>query len=172
MSESNAFKKVSPFEISGNPFDMLNNDWMLITAGDIKGFNMMTASWGGFGILWGKPVAYCVIRPQRYTYQFMEKGDRYTLSFYDDEHRAALNLCGEASGRDIDKVKKTGLTPVAGEHGGVYFSEARLVMECVKIYWNDLDPKNFIDPSIAGNYKDHDYHRLYVGEIKNCLVRK
>lgn len=150
---------------------MLDKEWMLITAGDIKSFNTMTASWGGFGILWGKPVGYCVIRPQRYTYQFMEKTDRYTLSFYGEEHRAALNLCGGTSGRDGDKAAKAGLTPVEGEQGGVYFSQARLVMECVKIYFNDLDPKNFLDPSISQNYRDKDYHRLYVGEIKNCLVK-
>jgi len=165
------FRAISPFDVDGNPFRMLDKDWMLITAGDMGSFNMMTASWGGFGILWDKPVAYCVIRPQRHTYTFMEKASRFTLSFFTEEHREALNICGSMSGRNVDKVKESGLTPVAGKPGGVYFVQARLVMECTKIYFNDIDPRNFLDPGIAGNYPKKDYHRLYVGEIKECLVR-
>lgn len=166
------FRKITAFDVEGNPFHMLDRDWMLITAGDLKSFNMMTASWGGFGILWGKPVAYCVIRPQRHTRKFMDGSDRFTLSFYSEEHRAALDLCGSKSGRDLDKAAATGLTPVAGGHGGVYFSQARLVMECRKIYFNDLVPEHFLDKSIERNYAAKDYHRLYVGEILGCLERQ
>lgn len=168
---SGDFREISVFDAGLDPFKGLDRDWMLITAGKPGDFNMMTASWGGFGILWGKPVAYCVIRPQRHTYKFMEKADRFTLSFYAEEHREALNICGSKSGRDIDKAAATGLTPVAGKHGGVYFGQARLVMECRKIYFSDLDPRNFLDPSIEGNYKAKDYHRLYVGEILGCLAK-
>ena len=165
------FRKADVFGIKENVFKLLDKDWMLITAGTGESFNTMTASWGGFGIMWGKPVAHCVIRPQRYTREFMEKSTHFTLSFFDEKYRKALNLCGAKSGRSVDKVKETGLTPVRAESGAVYFAEARMVFECRKIYFSDFDPKNFLDPAIAKNYSSKDYHRLYMGEILSCLVR-
>lgn len=170
MTESK-FKEVKPAEIQGNPFHMIDKQWFLITAGNLKSFNTMTASWGGMGILWNKPVAFCFVRPQRYTYQFMEKSDTFTMSFLGKEHRDKLNFCGKYSGRDVDKIQKTGLLPVETKEGLVYFEQADLVMECRKIYFSDLDPSHFLDPSIQKNYPINDYHRLYIGEIQKCLVK-
>ena len=75
----------APEEIQGNVFSMIGSDWMLVTAGDNEKYNTMTASWGGMGVLWGKPAAFVFIRPQRYTYTFLEKTDRFTLSFFGEE---------------------------------------------------------------------------------------
>ncbi|MCK4301464.1 MAG: flavin reductase family protein [candidate division Zixibacteria bacterium] len=144
---------------------------MLITAGTPQAFNTMTASWGGFGVLWNKHICWCVIRPQRFTYQFMEKAARFTLSFFEEEYRDALKLCGTKSGRDGDKVAQAGLTPRETESGSVFFDQARLVIECRKIYFQDLDPDNFLDPRIHDEYPDRDYHRMYLGEIERCLAR-
>lgn len=144
---------------------------MLVTAGNIDSYNTMTASWGGLGVLWGKDIAFCVIRPGRYTYEFMEKADTFTLSFFGNEYKKALSFCGSHSGRDCDKAKETGLTPVESENGSVYFGEARLVLECKKIYFDDINPENFIDPDIDSNYPKKDYHRMYVGEIVNVLAK-
>jgi len=165
------FNKILPKDINDNPFKALDDDWMLVTAGDLKSYNTMTASWGGFGVLWGKNIAICVIRPGRYTYGFMEKSDTFTLSFFSDKYKKALVFCGSNSGRDFDKARETGLTAVETENGSVYFSEARLVLECKKIYFDDINPENFLDPEIASHYPEKDYHRMYIGEIVNVLKK-
>lgn len=167
MSE---FKEIKPTQIEGNIFDLIGRQWMLVTAGTRDKFNTMTASWGGAGILWGKPVAFSFIRPQRYTYEFMQKHDGYTLSFYDEKYRDALNLCGSRSGRDTDKVKETGLTPAfCGDT--VYFEEAKLVLVCRKLYTQHLSLDCFTDREAAGSYTGDDLHHVYVGEIEKVLVK-
>lgn len=166
------YRKIDPVEITDNTFKLIGSDWMLITAGPIDAYNTMTASWGGFGILWGKPVCWCVVRPQRYTYEFMEKAENFTLSFFGEEYRKALEICGTKSGRDIDKAAETGLTPVSGEASGTTaFKEARMIIECRKIYFQDIDPANFLDASIDQNYPQKDYHRMYIGEVTSCLIK-
>lgn len=165
------FKTIDVTKLDESAFRLMGSDWMLITAGNPQSFNTMTASWGGLGVIWNKNVCYCVIRPQRYTYQFVEKSDCFTLSFFGEEYRDALNFCGSNSGRDVDKVAKTGLTPVAADSGTVYFKEARIVLECRKIYYQDLNPDNFLVPEIHECYSDGDYHRMYIGEVLSCLVR-
>lgn len=167
----NEFTEILPEQLDENAIKLIGSEWMLITAGRMDSFNTMTASWGGLGVLWNKPVCYTVIRPQRYTYGFMEQSAYFTLSFFDLDYRKALELCGTKSGRDVDKCKETGLTPVRSGCGAVYFDEARIVMECRKIYIQDIDPEGFIDPTIAENYPEKDYHRMYVGEIMKCWVR-
>jgi flavin reductase (DIM6/NTAB) family NADH-FMN oxidoreductase RutF len=152
-------------ELTENVFKLIGDRWMLITAGDRDGFNTMTASWGGLGVLWGMPVATCYIRPHRYTYGFMEKGQYYTLSFYPESFRKQLAICGTKSGRDIDKVKECGFTPAFTPEGAVYFEEAELVLVCKKIYFADFDPGHFLDVRIAEQYHPDDYHRMYIGEI-------
>ena len=166
----NRFKIISPEEVRDNPFTLVGKDWMLITAGSEDGFNTMTGAWGGMGILWGKQVCFCVIRPTRHTYGFMEKSGLFTLAFFEERYRDILTYCGSKSGRDVDKVTETGLTPVFS-NGAVYFGEARLVLVCRKIYYQDIVPDHFLDPGIDGFYPLKDYHRMYVGEITACLER-
>lgn len=165
------FKEIAPEAVTDNVFKLIGSDWMLIAAGTMKSFNLMTASWGGLGVIWGKKVCWCVIRPHRYTYKFMEKSDFFTLTFFEEKYRDALNFCGTKSGKDVDKVKEAGLTPVEAASGAVYFAQARLVMECRKIYYQDIDPRHFLAPEIADNYPNKDYHRMYLGEIIHCLAR-
>jgi len=166
------FRLIDPQMISDNPFRLIDKEWMLITAGKTESFNTMTASWGGFGVLWNKPVVFCFVRPVRYTYKFMEKSDYFTASFFGREYRKALNYCGKYSGRNVDKMKATGLTPKTSPKGSIYFDEARLVLECRKLYFSDLNPEHFVDPEIIRNYPEADYHRMYVGEITNCFSRE
>jgi len=166
------FKSVNVFEVPDNIFKLISKDWMLITGGTINSFNTMTASWGTFGELWNKKICICFVRPVRYTYKFMEKEDYFTLSFFTERYRKTLNFCGTKSGRDFDKIKETGLTPVESATGSVYFKQARLVFECRKIYIHDLDPTLFLDPKIHESYPDKDYHRMYIGEVINCLMKK
>jgi len=166
------FDTISPYDLSDNVFKLLDKDWMLVTAGRTDDFNTMTASWGHLGIIWNLPVAIAYIRPQRHTYGFANRYDHYTLSFFTERYRSVLQFCGTRSGRDHDKAAETGLTPVQTEKGNVYFEEARMVMECRKIYEDDLKKKNFLDPELASkNYPKNDFHRFYMGEITQILIR-
>jgi flavin reductase (DIM6/NTAB) family NADH-FMN oxidoreductase RutF len=165
------FTETKPELLTDNPFKLIGADWMLITAGSPDSYNTMTASWGGLGVLWERKVCYIFIRPTRHTYAFIERSQDFTISFFEEKYRSALQFCGSHSGRDTDKIKGAGLTPVK-EGGVVYFEEARLVLECRKLYFQDISPECFLDPKIDGMYPMKDYHRMYVGEIRKCLVRE
>ena len=165
----NEFTAITPEELTGNPFQMIGKDWMLITAGNRQKANTMTASWGGVGILWNKPVSYIFVRPTRYTYAFLEQEEGYSLCFFDEEYRDALKVCGTVSGRDRDKIADCGLT-LRYEEGIPYFDQAKTVLFCKKLCYQDMDPAGFIDPTIEGHYHN-DYHRIYVGEITRVLTR-
>ena len=163
------FVEIAPEEWEANAFQKIGRDWMLITAGDRRSVNTMTASWGGLGVLWNANVCFAFVRPTRYTYEFMEREDTFSLSFFDRGYRQALQLCGRVSGRDRDKIAEAGLT-VCHDERAPYFAEAETVLVCRKIYVQDLDPAHFLDPTIATHYTD-DYHRVYVGEIVKVLRR-
>ncbi len=164
------FVEITPEEIQENPFALIGKEWMLITAGQPDSLNTMTASWGGLGVLWNTPVSYCFVRPTRYTYEFLEREEYYTLSFLEAGQRPALQLCGRRSGRDGDKIAEAGLT-VRTDQAAPYFDEAVLTFVCRKMAVQDMDPAGFLDPTIAGHY-NNDYHRVYIGEIVKVLRRK
>jgi flavin reductase (DIM6/NTAB) family NADH-FMN oxidoreductase RutF len=164
------FQTLDPEAVQDNVFKLIGKDWMLITAGIRESFNTMTASWGGMGILWDKKVCFAFVRPTRYTFEFLEKSEVYTFSFLEEQYRDILMYCGTKSGRDVNKVIETNLTPIFG-NGTVFFAEARLVMECRKIYVQDITPGNFLDQTMNEYYPKKDYHRIYVGEIIRCLKR-
>ena len=165
------YTDINPYEMNESPFRLIGSDWMLITAGDKNSFNTMTASWGGLGVLWNKNVCFIFIRPNRYTYEFVEKFETFTLSFFNEDMKDALKICGSKSGRDIDKVSEAGITPVYTESGSVSFQEARLIIECRKLYLQDINPEFFLDPEIDKNYPNKDYHRMYVGEVLSCQLK-
>lgn len=173
MDRLTNFLETSPFNLNDNVFDLLDNQWMLVTAGTPKNFNSMTASWGGFGVLWNKTIATIYIRPQRYTYQFIENNPNFSISFFDEKHRSALNFFGSKSGRDFDKPKETGLTPVITSNNNISYKEARLIIDCKKLYYDDIKPENYIDNNIIDKfYPTKDFHRFYIGEIVSCYTRK
>ncbi len=165
------FREITPSEITNNPFDLIGKDWALVTSGDADKFNTMTVSWGGVGIMWGKPVTYTFIRPQRYTFEFMENNGYFTMSFFDEEQRDALKFCGSKSGRDYDKVKETGLTPAFTEDGVPYFEEAKLVLVCKKLYSQFLNEESVVDADSVNKWYDNDYHKMYVSEIVKVLAK-
>jgi flavin reductase (DIM6/NTAB) family NADH-FMN oxidoreductase RutF len=145
---------------------------MLITAGEPDAFNTMTASWGGLGVLWERKVAFCFVRPTRYTYEFLERSPNFTLSFFAETHRKALSYCGSHSGREKrDKVREAGLT-AAKDGAFLFFEEARMVLACRKLYFQDISPDRFLDDRINDMYPQKDYHRMYAGEIVKCLVKE
>jgi flavin reductase (DIM6/NTAB) family NADH-FMN oxidoreductase RutF len=153
-------------------FRRIGEQWMLLTAGDRTACNTMTASWGGLGVLWGAPVATAYVRPQRYTKEFMDREKTFSLSFYGEEYRKALSLCGAKSGRDVDKVKECGFTVEYGLGGTPYFAQAQLVLICEKQYADELKPEKFIDRSAAEKwYPDRDFHTMYIGKIVEVLKK-
>ncbi len=163
------FKEINPYELNKNAFQMIGKDWFLICAGNENASNCMTASWGQMGVLWNKPVFTCVIRPQRYTYEFAEKNDIISICFFDDVYRASLTFCGRNSGRDVDKLDVTGFVPIYDE-GAVYYRQARLVLICRKIYVSDIKEENFFDKNICESaYPSKDYHRAYTLEVIKAL---
>ncbi len=156
-----------------NPFTAIGQQSMLITAVKADGtFNPMTASWGGVGTLWGRDVCTLYIRPQRHTFAFSEGGTKMSLCFFGDAHKDVLRICGTKSGRDIDKVKTCGLTPVKTREGYVYFAEATDVLLVKKLYAQDIEEGCFIDVDMLKWYDKKDYHRMYICEIEDVLVKK
>ncbi len=150
-----------------NPFGLIGQQWMLITAGNKESFNTMTASWGCLGWLWNKPVAFIFVRPERYTHDFLESGDFVTLSFFPESCRKALQICGTKSGRDCDKVKEAGLIPIALESGAVTFEQASLTVECRKLFKSDMKKSDFIDKEVLAKwYSEAGLHSVYVLEIE------
>ena len=126
-------------------------------------------SWGGFGHLWQREVATIYIRPQRYTKAFVDNNELFTVSFYGEEYRKALQLCGTLSGKDTNKTEQAGLTPYFVE-GTTAFAEAELILVCRKLYHQDMLPELFDDPAVEqAMYPQKDYHTLYIGEIVKVL---
>ena len=165
-------KEIPVSELNLNPYTKIHNDWMLVTAGDASGYNTMTASWGHIGSLWNKPTAICYVRPQRYTKEFIDREDRYTLCFFPQEYHKALGYLGSHSGRDEDKVAAVGLTPAFGEDF-TYFEEAELVLVCRTLYQAPLTEEAFRDKTVMdAMYPDRDFHDLYIGAIEKVLVKE
>lgn len=167
-------KKITINELTDNFFDAIGKEWMLVTAGTEESFNTMTASWGGVGVLWNKPVVFVFVRPERYTHEFMQRGDSFTLSFLGEEHKAIHKVCGSKSGREVDKVAATGLQPIFSERGNVLFGQSRLSLECRKLYVSELKEENFVDASLPRQWYDGGhggYHTVYVAEITDAWVR-
>lgn len=165
------FHTIDPKQISENVFSMIGEQWMLVTAGDGQKCNTMTASWGGLGVLWGKPVATCYIRPQRYTREFLDREEYFTLSFFDQQWHKALTLCGSKSGREVDKVKECGFTVASAECGAPYFDQAQLVLVCRKRFVQAMDPANIPEDVKQQQYPNRDYHFMYIGEIVQVLSK-
>ncbi len=163
-------KTLKPEELQKNPFSLIGKEWMLVTAQKGDKVNTMTAAWGGLGVMWGKNVAFVVIRPGRYTREFVDSADTFSLSFFDGGHKQALGYLGSVSGRDEDKISKVGLT-VAYEQNTPYFGEAKLVLLCRKLYNQTMTPDCFIDKSADEKwYPNKDYHILYIAEIEQVLA--
>lgn len=155
-------------DLSLGAFSLWSGQWILLTAGDFASgkFNTMAIGWGGLGNMWGKPFAHVVVRPSRYTHEFMEKYDTFTISVFSDRHRKAVQLLGAKSGRKGDKIAESGLTPIAsGKIAAPGFEEADLIFECRRIYRDVVDPRGFLDKDIDKKYPLKDYHTIYYGKV-------
>lgn len=163
------YKTVDPKNIKDNLIKCFAEEWALVTAGNNDGYNMMTASWGFVGEMWGNDAACVVIRPQRYTMEFIDKSDYFTISFYGDR-KDIHKVCGSKSGREVNKTAECRLTPVTNEKY-VYFKEARLVLVVKKQFVQQMSEQAFVDGAVLPRYyPDKDYHNMIIGKIEKVLV--
>ena len=166
------FIQTDPKAMNFNPFRTIGEQWMLITAGVSGKVNTMTASWGGAGVLWNRNVVTCYVRPQRYTREFIDVSEYFSISILPEQYRKQLVYCGRVSGRDEDKISACGLT-ICGDYGAPFFEEAETALICRKIYVGELKPEGIQYSEMdAANYPDKDYHIVYIGEITNALIKQ
>ena len=170
-------QKVEIAQLTDNFFETIGKEWMMVCAGNAERYNMMTASWGGIGWLWNKPVAFVFVRPERYTFEFMENRDLMTLSFLGKSVKAReiYNFCGSKSGRDVNKTKESGLTPFSVEEGkAVAFEQARLTLTAKKLYADNLKAESFLDHTLTEKWygKQGGYHKMYIVEITNAWINE
>ncbi len=162
---------IDPMQFKSDLFDLFHRQWLLLTAGDYASgeVNCMTVSWGFLGVIWNRPAALVVVRPQRHTLKFMEKFDSFTLAAFPESKRAALTLCGSKSGRDMNKIAAANLTPIPSEKvAAPGYAEAELIIECRKLYHGEFTPESFIDQTIPQEvYPTGDFHKLFAGGIEH-----
>lgn len=164
-------REITPKELNESAFKLIGEDWMLVTAAKGEEVNTMTASWGGFGVMWNKNVTHIVLRPQRYTKEFVDASDTFSLTFFNEKYKKDLSYLGAVSGRDEKKLDKTSLT-VEFIDGTPAFKEAKLTIICRKLYSQEMNPKCFIDSTLdIKNYKNKDYHTLYFSEIEKIIIK-
>lgn len=165
----NHYKIITAEQFRKNAFELIGKDWMLITAGNEEKANTMTASWGGLGVMYGKNVAFVVIRPQRYTKEFIDRESTFSLCFFDKDYRKTLNYLGTVSGRTENKIEKSGLT-LAYYNGTPYFDEANYALICKKLFKQPLNLEGLLDERLVKTwYPNGDIHTLYIAEITEIL---
>lgn len=171
------YDKVNPSDLPDNVIELIGKEWMLVTAGNKDSYNTMTASWGGIGFIWNKPSTFVFVRDSRYTYEFLQKEESFTLSFFPEQYRKALTICGSKSGRDTDKVKEAGLTPLETASELMSFQEAHMIIECKKMFVQELDYENLTEPYkskiMEESYtKELSKHQLFISEIVTIWIKK
>lgn len=171
------YDKIEASDLPDNVIQLIGKEWMLITAGTKNSYNTMTASWGGIGYIWERPSTFIFIRDTRYTYQFLQREESFTLSFFDEKYRNALRICGTRSGRDTNKIEEAGLSPLETPSGLMSFGEARMIIECKKMFVQELDYANLTEPYktkvMEESYKNESSkHQMFISEITNIWVKK
>jgi len=166
-----AFEKIHPKDLQENVFSLVQDKWLLVTAGTAEHCNPMTASWGSFGVFWREYVSTVYLRPQRYTCKVLDETTYYSICVFDEKYRDVLNYCGKVSGADEDKGKGCGLTIRTADCGAPYFEEADLVFICKKLYHQPMVPENILAPEVEVHYANKDYHRMFFGSIQEVLKK-
>ena len=165
--------EIDPTKLSFDAVNLWRKQWLLLTAGTLDDFNMMTVGWGSIGCMWAKPFAQVVVRPQRHTRKYIDQSDSFTLCAFPENYRKDMKTLGTISGRDGDKLSQTRLTLKNSRLvSAPSYREANLILECRKMYYQDMDPDFFLDKTINDNYESNDYHRIYYGEILTAFCEK
>lgn len=165
------WNEMTPLEFQGNPFELIGKNWGLLSAEKEGKVNTMTISWGFMGVMWGKNVVTVGVRPQRFTKEFVDAADTFSISFLDETYREQLAYLGKVSGRDEDKITKAGLH-VVHKAQTPYFEEAFLAITARKLYAQPLQPTFFVDKTQdSAWYPEHDYHTMYIAEVEHILQK-
>ena len=155
-------------EFNTEIFSQFDKKWALLTAGNESDFNTMTISWGGLGTIWNKPVATVYVRTSRYTHDYMDANEYFTISYFPEEYKKILGVLGAKSGRDMDKMHDSGLTPIkAGE--SVSFKEAEVTLVCRKLFRQKLEESNMPADIAKQMYEGQASHDMYIGEVVEIL---
>ena len=157
-------------EFKTDIFEQFDKKWALLTAGNKDSFNTMTISWGGLGTLWNKPVATAYVRTSRYTHEFMDREDYFTISFYPEQYKNVLGILGSKSGRDMDKMRDSGLTAKELDKS-MTFNEAEVTLVCRKLFVGRLEVDNIIDDTAKTFYEGDAPHDMYIGEVIDIIRR-
>ena len=166
-----SFQEITSDIMEINPFKAIGQDWFLLTAEKDGKVNTMTAAWGGLGVMLGKHVAYVVVRDSRYTKEFIDGAERFSMTFMDEHYKSAMKYLGAVSGRDEDKINNARLH-VDYDHGVPFIDEGNMVFICRKMFMAPMKPEDFIDHTIEGQwYSTKDYHNMYIAEIEHFLAR-
>ncbi len=173
MRETSMLHSIPLSELSWNVFEWIGEKWMLVVGGTLESYNMMTASWGGVGVVWNEPMAFVFVRPSCYTHEFLMKYPSFTLVFLPESHRDILEICGAKSGREIEKMRLAGLTPFSLEEGGVAFEEAEMALSCTTACRQPIEPSSLLREDIRrAFYAQGDYHDLFIARIEGVWRRK
>ena len=173
QSKTNELQLIDVKDLEDNAVSLFADNWFVVTAGDENDFNQMTISWGALGQIWGHPSATIYIRNTRHTYPYLNDNKYFTLCAFDEEHRDKVSFIGSKSGRDVNKVEATGLTPKTTKLGSIYYDEARLVIECEKVYSSEIIPENILTEEGRKMYDGNDdTHRMFIGKIVNVWEKK
>lgn len=167
------FQPLDAKDLEINPFDLIGEKWGAITVTDGKKVNAMTFAWGAMGVLWGKNTATIYVRQSRYTKEFLDTTDTFSLCFFNDTYKGALKYLGQVSGRDEDKIKNARLH-INLEGDVPFIDEANFVLVCKKLYAIDLPADHFTSAGAEMPdkwYADGDIHTMYVGEITKMIAR-
>ena len=168
--EEYGYKKINVVEdFSDNGFQWFR-DAQLLASGNREKSNAMTIGWGGIGTLWGKTAMTVYVAEQRYTKQFMDTSEYFTVMTFGVENSKVLTYMGTKSGRDGDKAAALGLHTAYTPNGAPYYTEAEMVIECKTMYAAPFDPKYFKSEVPKVRYKDSPagIHSMYIGEVTNA----
>lgn len=165
------FETIAINSLNENAIKLIGEDWGVIATKVDGKINAMTISWGGLGVMWGQPVAFVFIRPQRFTKTLIDKCNKFTLSFFGKDKKKVLSYLGSASGANEDKIVKSGLETV-DDGDFVYFKENELVLECCNLFAQNIKEESFIDYSpIEKWYPQKDFHCMYIAKIEKALKK-
>ena len=166
-------KRVDVNALTPEIFKIFSENNALLTAGDKADCNTMTIGWANFGTLWELPTCTVYVRPERYTYEFLERHEYFTVSVLRAEDRKTAQICGTKSGRDCDKIAECGLTLAYGEGDAPYFEESELVVVCRKLFYQDIDVSKVTDPRVTMFYTGSmgSDHRVYIGEVVEAYIK-
>ena len=155
-------------ELTLRSYRAWRREWFLLTAGDYAAgeYNCMTTAWGAIGSMWDRPLAAVAVKPTRHTFAFLERYPTFTLCHFPRSFQKKLLYLGSKSGRDLNKIADSGLTPIASSRvAAPGYAEADLVLECETVYSDDYKPERFKREALRDSLRSERPHRIFFGEI-------